>query len=157
MQLILDLSIDILGFEELLDEKAIGDFVKRVIKSEYIPDKPVYLSLYLTSNNVIKGINKEYRGKDSPTDVISFAYHDNDDSDVGPYDVLGDVIVSVERVLEQSSEYGHSFERELFYVLTHGVLHLLGYDHIENEDKIIMRKKEEEILGGFGYTRDFIN
>ena len=70
------------------------------------------------------------------------------------YDTLGDIIISLERVEEQASEYNHSFEREFYYVLTHGILHILGYDHIEEEDKKIMRKREEAILSSFGYTRD---
>lgn len=99
----------------------------------------------LTDNKSIQVINRDYRGKDSPTDVISFAYHETEDFDIGPYDVLGDIIISLERVEEQRIEYNHSFEREFFYVLTHGVLHILGYDHIDEEDKKIMRCREEEI------------
>ena len=97
-------------------------------------------------------INKEYREKDAPTDVISFAYNEDEDNG-GFYEVLGDIIISLERVEEQSGEYGHSYEREFYYVLTHGILHLLGYDHIEEDDKIEMRQKEEEILERYGYRR----
>ena len=89
-----------------------------------------------------------------PTDVISFAYHDNDEACTGIFDTLGDIIISLERVDEQRQDYNHSFKREFYYVLTHGLLHLLGYDHIEEEDKKIMRAKEEEILTSYGYTRD---
>ena len=67
---------------------------------------------------------------------------------------MGDIIFSLEWVEEQSSEYNHSFEREFYYVLTHGILHILGYDHIEDEDKKLMREREEAILSSFGYTRD---
>ncbi|MGL5051624.1 MAG: rRNA maturation RNase YbeY, partial [Fusobacteriaceae bacterium] len=70
------------------------------------------------------------------------------------YDTLGDIVISLDRVAEQSSEYNHSIKREFYYVLTHGLLHLLGYDHIEPEDKIEMREREEEILNKFGHTRD---
>ena len=87
-----------------------------------------------------------------PTDVISFAY--NETENVGPVNVLGDIIISIDRVKEQAEDYGHSVERELYYVLCHGMLHLLGYDHIDEEDKKIMRKREEEILNVFNYTRD---
>ena len=73
---------------------------------------------------------------------------------IGPYDTLGDIIISLERVEEQASEYNHSFEREFYYVLTHGILHILGYDHIEEDDKKLMREREEAILSSFGYTRD---
>ena len=108
----------------------------------------------MTDNENIQVVNREYRDKDAPTDVISFAYHETEDFNVGPYDTLGDIIISLERVEEQSSEYNHSFEREFYYVLTHGILHILGYDHIEEEDKKIMREREEAILSSFGYTRD---
>ena len=101
---------------------------------------------------IIKQINKEYRNKDTETDVISFAY--NETENIGGLNVLGDIIISLEKVKNQSKEYGHSEEREFYYVLCHGMLHLLGYDHIEEEDKKIMRKREEEILEKFNYTRD---
>ena len=67
---------------------------------------------------------------------------------------MGDIIISIDRVKEQAEDYGHSVEREFYYVLCHGMLHLLGYDHIDEEDKKIMRKREEEILNVFNYTRD---
>ena len=67
--------------------------------------------------------------------------------------MLGDIVISIERVKEQSSEYEHSNEREFYYVLCHGMLHLLGYDHIEEEDKVVMRRREEEILSKFNYNR----
>ena len=68
---------------------------------------------------------------------------------------MGDIIISLERVEEQASEYNHLFEREFYYVLTHGILHILGYDHIEEEDKKLMREREAAILSSFGYTRDY--
>ena len=67
---------------------------------------------------------------------------------------LGDIVISLERVEEQASDYNHNFKREFYYVLTHGILHLLGYDHIDEDEKKIMRKKEEEILEKHGYSRD---
>ena len=106
----------------------------------------------ITTNEAIRKINREYRDKDMPTDVISFAY--NETENIGPMNVLGDIVISMDRVREQSSEYGHSDEREFYYVLCHGMLHLLGYDHIEEEDKKVMRKREEEILEKFNYVRN---
>ena len=108
----------------------------------------------MTGNEEIQRVNREFRDKDMPTDVISFAYHDNDEADNGLYDSLGDIIISLERVEEQRKDYGHSFKREFYYVLTHGLLHLMGYDHMEEEEKKVMRAKEEEILKEYGYTRD---
>ncbi|MGL5656137.1 MAG: rRNA maturation RNase YbeY [Fusobacteriaceae bacterium] len=153
MELVLDLSIEIDGYEDLVTEEKLQKYVEDVINDEYDPEKPVYMSLYLTDNDKIQEINRDYRGKDSPTDVISFAYHETDGFDIGPYDVLGDIVISLPRVEEQSKDYGHSLEREFYYVLTHGILHLLGYDHIDDADKVEMRQREEEILSKFGYTR----
>ncbi len=154
MELILEMSLEIEGFDNLVNEDEIKEYVEKVLTKEYESEVPVYISLLFTGNNEIQVINREYRDKDQPTDVISFAYHETEDFEIGPYDTLGDIVVSLERVVEQAKEYNHSEKRELYYVLTHGILHLLGYDHIEEEDKIEMRAKEEEILGTFGYTRE---
>lgn len=154
MDLILEMSLEIEGFDDLVNEEEIREYVQKVLEKEYESEAPVYMSLLFTGNDEIQVINREYRDKDQPTDVISFAYHETEDFDIGPYDTLGDIVISLERVVEQAKEYNHSDKRELFYVLTHGILHLLGYDHIEEEDKKEMRAKEEEILGSFGYTRE---
>ena len=154
MKIILEMSIEIDGYEDFVNEEMVKDYIEKVLTREYESDRPVYMSLLLTGNDEIQVINREYRDKDQPTDVISFAYHETDDFDIGPYDTLGDIVISLDRVFEQAKEYNHSPKREFFYVLTHGILHLLGYDHIEEEDKIEMRAKEEEILKEFGYTRE---
>ena len=154
MDLVLEMSLEIEGFDDLVNEEEIREYVQKVLEKEYESEAPVYMSLVFTGNDEIQVINREYRDKDQPTDVISFAYHETEDFDIGPYDTLGDIVISLERVVEQAKEYNHSDKRELFYVLTHGILHLLGYDHIEEEDKKEMRAKEEEILGSFGYTRE---
>ncbi|MCI7666192.1 MULTISPECIES: rRNA maturation RNase YbeY [Fusobacterium] len=148
------MSLEIEGFDDLVNEEEIREYVQKVLEKEYESEAPIYMSLLFTGNDEIQVINREYRDKDQPTDVISFAYHETEDFDIGPYDTLGDIVISLERVVEQAKEYNHSDKRELFYVLTHGILHLLGYDHIEEEDKKEMRAKEEEILGSFGYTRE---
>lgn len=154
MDLVLEMSLEIEGFDDLVNEEEIREYVQKVLEKEYESEAPVYMSLLFTGNDEIQVINREYRDKDQPTDVISFAYHETEDFDIGPYDTLGDIVISLERVVEQAKEYNHSDKRELFYVLTHGILHLLGYDHIEEKDKKEMRAKEEEILGSFGYTRE---
>ena len=154
MDLVLEMSLEIEGFDDLVNEEEIREYVQKVLEKEYESEAPVYMSLLFTGNDEIQVINREYRDKDQPTDVISLAYHETEDFDIGPYDTLGDIVISLERVVEQAKEYNHSDKRELFYVLTHGILHLLGYDHIEEEDKKEMRAKEEEILGSFGYTRE---
>lgn len=161
MDLILEYTFDIdnekytMFLDGLEENNYLENYIKKVLEFEKIEsEKPLYMSLLLTDNEKIRVINRDYRDKDSATDVISFAYHEADDFDIGPYDTLGDIIISLERVEEQASEYNHSFNREFYYVLTHGILHILGYDHIEEEDKIEMRAREEEILKSFGYTRD---
>jgi probable rRNA maturation factor len=154
MELVLELTKGIEGYDNEIDVESVEDYVKTLLEEEY-PEakKPVYVSILLTNNENIQVVNRDYRGKDSPTDVISFAYHETE-FEVGPYDTLGDIIISLERVEDQAADYGHNFKREFYYVLTHGLLHLLGYDHIEDEDKKFMREKEEEILKKHGYTRN---
>ena len=150
-----DITYEIDKIEEFLDEKKIENFIKFILENEYKEEygkNDYYLSLLIADNKIIKQINKEYRNKDTETDVISFAY--NETENIGGLNVLGDIIISLEKVKNQSKEYRHSEEREFYYVLCHGMLHLLGYDHIEEEDKKIMRKREEEILEKFNYTRN---
>lgn len=150
-----DITYDIEKLEKFFDEEKITKFTDYIVKDEYrkeYAENEYYLSLTITTNDVIQEINNTYRGKNMPTDVISFAY--NETENVGPLNVLGDIIISIDRVKEQAEDYGHSVEREFYYVLCHGMLHLLGYDHIDEEDKKIMRKREEEILNVFNYTRD---
>ena len=161
MELVLDFSYELDNekysefTDKLYEDSYLENYIKKVLEIEKVEaERHLYLSVLLTDNKNIQVINREYRDKDAPTDVISFAYHETDDFNIGPYDTLGDIIISLERVEEQSSEYNHSFEREFYYVLTHGILHILGYDHIEEDDKKVMREREEVILSSFGYTRD---
>lgn len=135
------------------EEKLIKDVVEKVLFEEKVlSDVDVYITL--TNNQEIHKINKEYRDVDRPTDVLSFPMYERDEiyklkeeTNDNVEKILGDIIVSIEKVKEQALEYGHSFERELAYLVTHGMLHLLGYDHMIEEEQKIMRKREEEILG----------
>ncbi|WP_214769020.1 rRNA maturation RNase YbeY [Exiguobacterium sp. s39] len=117
------------------------------------------LSVTFVSNDEIQEINREWRGKDQTTDVISFAMEElgEDEIDFGLLEdepiVLGDLIISVERCREQAAEYGNHFERELGFLAVHGFLHLLGYDHIEKADEEVMTKRQEEILHHFELYR----
>lgn len=108
------------------------------------------VSLTLVDNVRIHELNREYRGVDRPTDVLSFALmeaHEDEPEIIGFEDeALGDIIISVERAREQAEEYGHSLEREMVYLAVHGVLHLLGYDHEHDEEKSEMRAEEEKIM-----------
>ena len=148
----IDITYDISDVQEFMDEEKINEFVDMILEYEKLENtENTYVSFLITTNDVIQNINSEYRGKDTPTDVISFAY--NETENIGPFDILGDIIISAEKVTEQAKEYGHSTEREFYYVLCNGMLHLLGYDHIDDEDKKVMREKEEELLKEIGYER----
>ena len=148
----IEITYDISDVQEFMDEEKINEFVDMILEREKLENtENTYVSFLITTNDVIQNINNEYRGKNTPTDVISFAY--NETENIGPFDILGDIIISAEKVTEQAKEYGHSTEREFYYVLCHGMLHLLGYDHIDDEDKKVMREKEEELLKEIGYER----
>jgi probable rRNA maturation factor len=115
------------------------------------------VSLTLVDDQRIHELNRDYRGVDRPTDVLSFALQEEteDEPDILDYedDLLGDIIISVERARSQAEEYGHSFERELVYLAVHGTLHLLGYDHEQEEDKVEMRRQEENVMSQIGLLR----
>ncbi|TCP32348.1 putative rRNA maturation factor [Scopulibacillus darangshiensis] len=116
------------------------------------------LSLSFVDNERIQEINAQYRDKDQPTDVISFALEEMGDDEIDIIDedgprVLGDIIVSVQKASEQAESYGHSFQRELGFLVVHGLLHLLGYDHMTEADEKEMFGLQEDILTSFGLTR----
>ena len=147
-------------------ESTIKDVVKECFKTEKLEDTNLYISITLTNPEEIEKLNKQYRNIDRATDVLSFPMFEKDElkefihksMQVGEQniqaDILGDVVISIPRVYEQAEEYGHSFERELSYMVVHGFYHLMGYDHIEEQDKSIMREKEETILSKLGITRE---
>ena len=118
------------------------------------------VSITFVTNEAIHEINRQYRDKDQPTDVISFALEEMGDDEVqiiggeGMPRVLGDIIISTDRTREQATEYGHTFERELGFLAVHGFLHLLGYDHMNAEDEKEMFGKQDEILESYGLGRD---
>lgn len=119
----------------------------------------VEISIVLTDDEYIRELNRVYRSKDAFTDVLSFAMRESlSDEEQGEFEFqeeepLGDIIVSLERAKEQAQEYGHSFHREVGYLVVHGMLHLLGYDHQDEEETKVMRHKEEEILKTIDLTR----
>lgn len=108
------------------------------------------INVMLVDDNEIKTLNSQFRNIDRSTDVLSFPLGENGEYDINPENdcaMLGDVVISVEHAVKQAEEFGHSIEREIAYLTVHSVLHLLGYDHIdEAEEKKIMRKKEEQAL-----------
>lgn len=114
------------------------------------------VSIVLSDDEYIHALNLQYRGKDCATDVLSFALNEGEEPVVidGPAEVLlGDIIISIETAARQAVEYGHTLERELAYLTVHGILHLLGYDHMTEEEKQEMRQEEEHVLSLLGITR----
>ncbi len=112
------------------------------------------ISVTFVDMEEIHQLNLDYRGVDSPTDVLSFPQFDdlNDLPEDGGI-ALGDVVICKQKAEEQAEEFGHSFEREIMYLFVHSVLHLLGYDHMDEDEKKIMRRREEEVMTELGITR----
>lgn len=110
-------------------------------------------NVIIVDSNKIRELNKEYRNIDRVTDVISFALEDDDTFNLEDYRVLGDIYICLEQALKQAEDYGHSFKRELSFLAIHGLLHLLGYDHMSEEEEKIMFKKQEEVLSHYGIER----
>lgn len=146
--------------------------LKKVINNALVEEEvtiPCEVSLVFVDNEEIREINNETRGIDRATDVLSFPMLDYENKKVfkecykdfdfditykdGNELVIGDIVLSLERAKEQSIEYNHSFQRESSYLVVHSVLHLLGYDHMKEDDKKIMRKREEEILNKLNICR----
>ena len=149
-----------INFLDIDENKEYESHIKYVInecfKEEGLDKKNIYINVVLTNPENIRKINKEQRNIDKETDVLSFPMFEKDEIINIPdnmLDVLGDIVISIERVKEQANEYGHSFERELSYMVVHGFYHLMGYDHMEEDDKIKMRAKEENILNKLKITR----
>ena len=141
-------------------QKIIQKVLKKCFEEEKMIDSKMMVTITLTNAENIKKINKQYRNIDNATDVLSFPMFERDELEnkiknrlFEHEDVLGDIVISIPKVEEQAKEYGHSFERELSYMIVHGFYHLMGYDHIKEEDKKIMRIKEEKILNDLSITR----
>ncbi|MCI8352194.1 MAG: rRNA maturation RNase YbeY [Clostridia bacterium] len=155
-------QIEYLDVEKNYDyEETINRVLKECFLEENLLNTNIYISVTLTNPENIRSINKEYRNIDKETDVLSFPMFEKDEiqaiiknKEYKVNDVLGDIVISLEKVKEQAMEYGHSFERELAYMLVHGFYHLMGYDHIEEKDKVLMRPKEEKILQNLNITRE---
>ena len=142
-------------------EEIIKKVVEQCFKEENLENSKLNISITLTTPENIKKINNEYRNVDNETDVLSFPMFEKEELDnkilkkeFEHEDILGDIVISIKRVEEQAKEYGHSFERELSYMVVHGFYHLMGYDHIKEEDKLVMRSKEEKVLTKLGITRE---
>lgn len=132
--------------------KDFEDASKVILEMENINDE-VEISVSFVNDEEIKQLNRDYRDKDKVTDVLSFPTEMNYHIEGLPV-ILGDVVICLKRAKEQSEEFGHSFERELVYLFVHSMFHLLGYDHIDEDDKVLMRKKEKEALKRIGIFRN---
>ena len=151
-------EIQYLDLEENSDyEKIINRVLEECFITENIKNSNIYISITLTTPENIQKINKEYRNIDSQTDVLSFPMFEKNELEnlkkIEHEEVLGDIVISIEKVKNQAVEYGHSFERELSYMVVHGFYHLMGEDHIKDKDKVIMRQKEEKVLNKLNILR----
>ncbi len=151
------------GYEAIIEE-----IVEAALDYEKFPYE-CQVSVTLVDNETIHQINREYREIDRPTDVLSFPALEYDfggdfewldeagvefcDPESGEI-VLGDIMISMDKVEEQAEEFDHSQKREFAFLIAHSMLHLMGYDHMEDDERVVMEQKQEEILQSKGYTRD---
>ena len=143
-------------------DKSIIEDIKRAVETigKLYDVKDSEVSITLTNNETIHELNRDYRGIDRPTDVLSFAFHESDEPEIitddidKAVDTLGDIIISVEMAKTQAEDYGHSLRREIVFLTVHGMLHLLGYDHMEEKDRLEMEKEQEYIMSQLGISRD---
>ena len=131
--------------------EALKNLIDYALKHEQLDD--VEFNIILIDNPRIQEMNHQYRGINQATDVISFALEDTKDIECPNQRLLGDIYISLDKTKEQANEYQHSFLRELSFLSIHGLLHLLGYDHMNSDDEAKMFGKQEEILNGYGIKR----
>ena len=137
------------GYEK--DYSYLNDVIERTLKYEKV--KNATFSIVFVDNEKIQYLNKNYRNIDRITDVISFAFEDNNRIVYNNVRFLGEIYICIPRMIEQAKEYGHSETRELAFLTVHGLLHLLGYDHMTEEDEKVMFSKQEEVLSSYGISR----
>ena len=130
-------------------EKLIETVIEKAFEYENV--EPRNVSVLICDNDEIKKLNGQFRGIDSPTDVLSFPMYD-EDGELDP-DELGDIVISLECAAAQAEEFGHSLRREVAFLTAHSMLHLFGYDHIDDSERDEMFEKQEEILAQLGITR----
>ena len=142
-------------------EEIISKVLNKCFEEENLPPNKLSVSITLTDLKNIRNLNCKYRNIDKETDVLSFSMFEKEEidkkvakNDFQTEDILGDMVICIPKVEDQAKEYGHSFERELSYMVVHSFYHLMGYDHMEEEPKKEMRQKEEYILKQLGITRE---
>jgi probable rRNA maturation factor len=147
----------IISMENAQDKIELGEYLEQrlqdglnAVAKLHDLDDMTEVDITIVDDEEIHQLNRDYRGVDRPTDVLSFALDEDDEDEPelleGQLHLLGDIIISAETATRQAEEFGHGLEREIVYLAVHGLLHLLGYDHMVEEDKVIMRAKEEEAL-----------
>ena len=154
-------EINYLDIEENeIYETIISKVIDKCFETENLINSKLYVNIILTNPSHIKEYNKQYRNIDKETDVLSFPMFEKQEleekitnNQFEVPDILGDMVLSIPKIKEQAIEYENTFERELSYMVVHSFYHLLGYDHMEEEDKKIMRQKEENVLSKIGITR----
>ena len=135
----------------LSEEKLLNDYIKYLVKKLEL--EKCEFNVIIINNEEIRKINREYRNIDRETDVISFALEDEMDIKYDDFRLLGDIYISLDKAYSQAMEYGHSRERELCFLITHGILHLLGYDHMKPDDEREMFTLQESLLEGYNMRR----
>ena len=137
---------------EIDELKVLNDYIKYVVKKLNL--SKAEFNIIIVDNKKTHEINKEYRNIDRETDVISFALEDEMDVKYENFRLLGDIYISIDKAISQASEYGHSLLREICFLATHGILHLLGYDHMNKEDEDKMFGLQNELLDGYNIKRE---
>lgn len=136
---------------EVLELEKLNSYIDYVVKELEL--EKCEFNIIIIDNERIHEINNMYRGVDRETDVISFALEDNMDVEYKDFRLLGDIYISIEKCYQQAEEYGHSREREICFLATHGILHLLGYDHMEPDDEKEMFDLQNKLLDGYNVKR----
>ena len=153
MKILIDKNPETLEIEKNIEDEIIraAEIVGKIYGVENSE-----VSITLTDDKNIHELNKKYRGIDRPTDVLSFAFRESDEPKIlnAEFETLGDIIISIERAKIQAEDFGHSFLREIIFLEVHGLLHLLGYDHIEENDRIEMENEQKFVMEKIGITRD---
>ena len=138
--------------EEVKELETVEKVLYSALEKEHMENTS--FNLIIVDNNYIHELNKNYRHIDRETDVITFALEDEDTVIIPDEErILGDVYISLDKAMAQADEYGHSFLREIWFLAVHGFYHLLGYDHMTEDDEKVMFTKQEEVLNSYGITR----
>lgn len=137
--------------DDNIDVNNLKELIEYAINHQKLEN--VIFSVVFINDEEMKELNNKYRNIDKTTDVLSFAFEDNNDIINKEIRMLGDIYISIDKVRVQALEYGHSFLREISFLMIHGFLHLLGYDHMNEEDEKEMKEVTEDILNGYGITR----